>query len=98
VASTLRRLTRGTVAPETVLPDGGLGIVHLGLGAFHRAHQAVLTQRAMLAAGGDWSICAVAQRNPTVRDALHEQGCLFTVAERDAADTDRPWHRSHSNH
>lgn len=81
---TLRRLTRGTVAPDTVLPDGKLGIVHLGLGAFHRAHQAVLTQRAMLAAGGDWSICAVAQRNPTVRDALRAQDCLFTVAERDA--------------
>jgi fructuronate reductase len=81
----LTLLTRWTVDPHTVLPDGGIGIVHLGLGAFHRAHQAVLTQRAMLAAGGDWSICAVAQRNPAVRDALRDQDCLFTVAERDAA-------------
>ncbi len=80
----MRRLTRSTLAGHA-LPDGRVGIVHLGLGAFHRAHQAVLTQRAMLAAGGDWSICAVAQRNHRVRDALRPQDNLFTVAERDAA-------------
>jgi fructuronate reductase len=75
----------GELGSAVVLPDGGLGIVHLGLGAFHRAHQAVLTQRAMLAAGGDWSICAVAQRSTKVRDALRPQDNLFTVAERDAS-------------
>ena len=32
------------------------GIVHLGLGAFHRAHQAVYTEEAIAAAGGDWGI------------------------------------------
>lgn len=62
----------------------GVGIVHLGLGAFHRAHQAVLTARAMAAEPGDWSICAVSQRNPAVRDALVAQDGLFTVTERDA--------------
>lgn len=83
---TYRRLTRSTVG-GVALPDAGLGVVHLGLGAFHRAHQAVLTQRAMLAAGGDWSIAAVAQHSTKVRDALHPQGNLFTVATR-AADVD----------
>jgi fructuronate reductase len=62
----------------------GVGIVHLGLGAFHRAHQAVLTRRAMAAEPGDWAICAVGQRNPVVRDALTAQGGLFTVTELDA--------------
>lgn len=81
---TYRRLTRSTYAGGD-LPDGRLGIVHLGLGAFHRAHQALLTQRAMQAVGGDWSIAAVAQRSTKVRDALHPQDNLFTVAERDAA-------------
>ncbi|WP_291415969.1 mannitol dehydrogenase family protein [Actinophytocola sp.] len=66
------------------LPKAGTGIVHLGLGAFHRAHQAVLTQEAMLAEPGDWAICAVGQRSGAVRDALAAQDCLFTVAERDA--------------
>ncbi|CAM3543570.1 mannitol dehydrogenase family protein [Kibdelosporangium persicum] len=68
-------------------PAGGIGIVHLGLGAFHRAHQAVFTQEAMRAEPGDWGICAVSQRSPAVRDALAAQDCLFTVTERDA-DTD----------
>jgi fructuronate reductase len=32
------------------------GVVHLGVGAFHRAHQAVFTEDAILAAGGDWGV------------------------------------------
>lgn len=71
----MRRLDR-TTAPGP-LPDGELRIVHLGLGAFHRAHQAVLTQQA----GDDWAICAVAQRSTAVRDALRRQDNVFTVAE-----------------
>jgi len=31
------------------------GIVHLGLGAFHRAHQAAFTEDAILAERGDWA-------------------------------------------
>jgi fructuronate reductase len=78
------RLTRALLADTADLPRAGTGIVHLGLGAFHRAHQAVLTQEAMRAEPGNWGICAVGQRSPTVRDALAAQDCLFTVAERDA--------------
>ncbi len=73
----MRRLDR-TTAPGP-LPDGDVRIVHLGLGAFHRAHQAVLTQQA----GDGWAICAVAQRSTAVRDALHSQDNVFTVAEGD---------------
>ncbi|MCE6997122.1 mannitol dehydrogenase family protein [Saccharothrix sp. S26] len=68
------------------LPDGGVGIVHLGLGAFHRAHQAVLTQEAMRVEPGPWGICAVAQRNGRLVDALVEQDHLFTVTERGPED------------
>jgi fructuronate reductase len=71
----VRRLDRST-APGP-LPDGEIRIVHLGLGAFHRAHQAVLTQQA----GDGWAICAVAQRSTAVRDALRRQDNVFTVAE-----------------
>ncbi len=70
------------------MAPAGVGIVHLGLGAFHRAHQAVFTQEAMLAEPGDWAICAVGQRNPAVRDAMSTQDCLFTVTERDAEHED----------
>ena len=55
------------------------GIVHLGLGAFHRAHQAVHTEDAIAAAGGDWGIVGVAPRSRTVVDALAAQDNLYSV-------------------
>ena len=63
--------------------DLTIGIVHLGLGAFHRAHQAVYTERAMSASGTtQWGICAVAQRSRRVLDELQAQDGLYTVVER----------------
>ncbi|MBW1640558.1 mannitol dehydrogenase family protein [Microbacterium resistens] len=59
----------------------GAGIVHLGLGSFHRAHQAVFTAAALAAEGGDWGIVGVASRSRSVVDALHRQDLLYTVAE-----------------
>jgi fructuronate reductase len=64
---------------ETLRP----GIVHLGLGAFARAHTAVLTENAMLASGdSDWGITGVTQRSDTVARQLAPQDGLFTVTER----------------
>lgn len=77
-AATLNRIpaaSRPGLAPGTVRP----GIVHLGLGAFHRAHQAVYTEAAMLAGGGDWGIIGVAPRSRGVLDALAAQDNLFSV-------------------
>lgn len=62
----------------------GVGIVHLGVGNFQRAHQAVYTERAMLAAGGDWGICGVSLRSSAVRDALAPQDGIYSVIVRDA--------------
>jgi fructuronate reductase len=45
--------------PDYGVAGLGVGIVHLGLGAFHRAHQAVFTEDAIRAAGGDWGIVGV---------------------------------------
>ena len=39
------------------------GVVHLGVGAFHRAHQAVYTDDAIAAAGGNWGIVGVSMRS-----------------------------------
>jgi fructuronate reductase len=60
----------------------GVGIVHLGIGAFHRAHQAVFTEEAVAATGGDWGICGVTQRSRGVLDQLHPQDGLYSVLER----------------
>lgn len=59
------------------------GIVHLGLGAFARAHTAVFTENAMLASGDlNWGITGVTQRSDTVARQLAPQDGLFTVTER----------------
>lgn len=60
------------------------GIVHLGIGAFHRAHQACVTDMA-LAADGDlrWGIIGVSLRSPATRDALAPQDGLYAVSLRD---------------
>ncbi|GAA0897237.1 mannitol dehydrogenase family protein [Pseudonocardia zijingensis] len=60
----------------------GTGIVHLGIGAFHRAHQAVFTEEAVAAAGGDWGICGVTQRSRGVIDQLRPQDGLYAVLVR----------------
>jgi fructuronate reductase len=55
------------------------GIVHFGLGNFHRAHQAVYTELALAAAGGDWGIIGVAPRSHDVLDRLTIQDRLYSV-------------------
>ncbi len=81
-AAALDRLPAGT-GPLVRRPRPG--VVHLGLGAFHRAHQAVYTEEAMAAAGGDWGIVAVAPRSADVVATLAEQDCLFSVTSLDGA-------------
>jgi fructuronate reductase len=62
-----------------VMPTA-VGIVHLGIGAFHRAHQAVYTERAAIATGDTaWGILGVTQRSATVREQLRPQGGVYAV-------------------
>lgn len=63
-------------------PLPGIGIVHLGLGAFFRAHGSVCLAEAMAASGGDWGVAGVSLRSPAVRDALAPQGGVHTAVER----------------
>ncbi|MGN6550787.1 MAG: mannitol dehydrogenase family protein [Pararhizobium sp.] len=58
------------------------GIVHLGLGAFHRAHQAVYTDAALGRDFGPWGIEAVSLRSAATADALSAQDGLFSVLTR----------------
>ncbi len=63
----------------------GRGILHLGCGAFHRAHQAVATQRAIEAegkAGLQWGISAAAMTRTAVPGQLQPQDGLYTALER----------------
>lgn len=55
--------------------------MHLGLGSFHRAHQAVYTARSIDLAGGAWGIVGVAHRNPLIVRTLQRQGGRYSVLE-----------------
>lgn len=58
------------------------GIVHLGIGAFHRAHQAFYTEAVLNQFGGNWGIIGSSLRSANVRDQLAPQDCLYTLVER----------------
>lgn len=69
---------------STVTP----GILHIGLGAFCRAHLAVYTDDAIAAGARDWGIIGVDPLSPAIRDALEPQDGLYTVLVR-GADVDQ---------
>lgn len=71
-----------TVKPLYTPSEHASGIVHIGIGAFHKAHQAVFTDDVLNSCGGDWRITAVSLRRPTARDQLEKQDSLYTVVEK----------------
>ncbi|WP_158746482.1 mannitol dehydrogenase family protein, partial [Acidisphaera sp. L21] len=91
----MSRLCNATLSdlPGTVTRPGydrtalQTGIVHLGLGAFHRAHQAVYTEHVLAAGDLRWGIAAASLRNPATRDALAPQNGLYTVNTRGESDS-----------
>lgn len=85
-----------TTIASAILPDGvqtprydrqqlKTRMVHFGFGAFHRAHQALLTDRVLNAQGGDWGICEISLfSGDTLMRQLREQDHLYTVLEKGA--------------
>jgi fructuronate reductase len=76
-APTAPQLSRSNHPGATPAPTR---IVHLGLGAFHRAHQAWYTQNSVDAA--EWGIAAFTGRSADVAEHLEPQGGLYTLIER----------------
>ncbi|MFJ3320286.1 mannitol dehydrogenase family protein [Curtobacterium sp. NPDC086286] len=67
------------------MTDRRPGIVHLGVGAFARAHLAWYTAHAD---GEPWGITAFTGRSPDTADALDAQGCRYTLVTRAASGDD----------
>ena len=59
------------------------GIVHLGLGAFCRAHLGVYTDDVLAQGAADWGIVGVNFRSPEVIEALKPQDGLYTLLSRE---------------
>jgi fructuronate reductase len=80
----MRRLSRRTT-PDGVMigasAGAATGIVHLGLGNFHRAHGAVYTANALAAEPGDWGIYGFANRSHDVVSAMRAQDGRYAILE-----------------
>lgn len=64
-----------------------VGVVHLGVGAFHRAHQACYFDALMAAGESGWMITGASLRRPQAAAQLNPQNGLFTLSERSGAET-----------
>ena len=78
--------SRGEVAtPQQPLEERTVGIVHFGVGGFHRAHQAMYLDRLMNAGRDlDWALCGVGllPGDARMRDALTSQDGLYTLVTK----------------
>ena len=84
----MARLSLQTSLPDNIKTphyhpaDHGAGIVHLGFGAFHRAHQALYTDEALAARGGNWRIIGVSLRSQAIAEKINAQLGLYSVLIR----------------
>ncbi|MBZ9844939.1 mannitol dehydrogenase family protein [Mesorhizobium sp. CA5] len=83
--ATLAKLPAEVLVPRYDRKSVAPGIVHLGVGAFHRAHQAAYVDACLADGESDWGIIGVSLRSPDTRDALKPQDGLYTLAIRDSA-------------
>ena len=81
-----------TFDPRVAVPaydraDVTVGIVHIGVGAFHRAHQAVYVDDVLAAGEQAWGICGVGvlPQDSGIRDVLAAQDGLYTLLTVDGA-------------
>jgi fructuronate reductase len=80
--ATLERLAPEVCRPDYDRDSQASGIVHFGIGAFHRAHQAWYTDAAMNLGDRDWAITGVSLRSASVADQMNPQAGWYTVTER----------------
>ena len=84
-SATLAQLPADVTLPSYDRAAVTCGVVHIGIGAFHRAHQAVVFDDALNAGDLRWGIIAASLRSPAVRDQMQPQDGLYTMLVRDGA-------------
>jgi fructuronate reductase len=84
-AGTLERLPAAVLRPSYTPEAAAIGVVHLGLGNFFRAHAAAYLDEALNAGATGWGVSGVSLRSAATRDALAPQDGYYTLIERDAA-------------
>ncbi|HEY7879995.1 MAG TPA: mannitol dehydrogenase family protein, partial [Streptosporangiaceae bacterium] len=90
---TLARLNAGVAIPRYDRRQVTTGIVHIGVGGFHRSHQAMYIDTLMnRGAAMDWGICGIGVQpsNTAMRDVLAAQDGLYTLVLRHSDGTWEP--------
>src|ERR1700733_11532607 len=80
-----------SLPPEVGVPtynrkEVGQSICHVGVGGFHREHQAVYAEDLLQKNENlEWGLCGIGlwPHDIRIRDVLRHQDCLYTVVERD---------------
>lgn len=85
-SATLKQITPEVARPSYDYTKIGVGIMHISLGAFHRAHQAVYTDDVLAKDGGNWGICGIGAMasDKALIDKMKGQDFLYTVMTRGA--------------
>ena len=84
-AAALAGLPADVARPRYDLSGVRCGVVHLGLGGFHRAHQAVVFDRLLNAGHERWGVVSVGVRTAALASRLTAQDGLYSVLEREGA-------------
>ncbi|HYN96025.1 MAG TPA: mannitol dehydrogenase family protein [Pilimelia sp.] len=83
--ATLHSLPEAVNAPGYERAALRPGVVHIGVGGFHRAHQAVyFDDVARRGLADDWGVTGVGLRSPQMGEVMRAQDCLYLVVERGA--------------
>ena len=77
------RLPASVARPNYDRSAVATGIVHLGVGAFHKAHQAAVYEAALNSGDLRWGVLGASLRSPGVRDQLAPQDNLYTISARE---------------
>ena len=84
-AETLGQVPASVARPAYDRAAVKAGVVHLGIGAFHRAHQAAVFEAALASGDLRWGVVGVSLRSASVRDQMNPQDGLYTLLVREGA-------------
>lgn len=76
---------RSANPPQYNLAQVKIGVIHMGLSAFHRGHQALFFEKILRSGNLNFGVAGVTQRSSDVADVMNTQDCLYTINEREGA-------------
>jgi fructuronate reductase len=85
--ATLATLPADVARPAYDRRRASIGVVHLGVGNFHRAHQAVAFDDLLASGDPRWGVSGASLVRPAMRDALAPQDGLYALLVRDGGGT-----------